>query len=633
MGAHKKAGIRKKLKNTSMSVAELDQKRLFESSEVFVERPVTWQAGSGLFYGFGILLIVLGLWMSLAGKPPAINDGILAAWRAGGLIVQGLGCMALFTAPKLGKIQWVFGAKMAAILITLGYVLWCARMIFAMAADAGGKAVWCLFDDAMISLRYAWNLAHGHGLVWNAGGEHVEGFTNLASTLLMALPSAVFSQQATVLAVQMMGLFTLVALGFFGYKLSLHLFKNEGKQQASWLAFLVLILGYLYFPNNYWALAGMEPVLAALCLTVAALILVGPEESAWRWLFPVALGVLSLIRPDAVVLAGFLWLFRVFQLLRRGRFGRLLTETLLASVFPLAALGFRKYYYGQWVPNTYVLKVEGIPLDWRWEISAKYIASLLGIMGPVLALAFWGALVGRSSVAWMFLILVAVNMSLAFWAVIDQPDLPRTQYVYAPFITSLLVLGIWKTSGWIFKSRRLLRNALTFGIALSLAIHLAWPWGKTIFFFEKPPFWFPQMQRVNQALTLKDVLKPEAKLGVFWAGILPYYSGCQGVDFLGKSDSVIAHKEPHLTFKALGHNKYDLNYSIVQLQPDFIETYYWHDEDQEAFVKKNYVPFGMSWLLKRSQNVDWAKAKERVPALELSDIPSMASNLSNKKKP
>src|SRR4051794_14323626 len=33
-------------------------------------------------------------------------------------------------------------------------------------------------DDAWITIRYAQNLADGHGLVWNPGGPRVEGFSN-----------------------------------------------------------------------------------------------------------------------------------------------------------------------------------------------------------------------------------------------------------------------------------------------------------------------------------------------------------------------------------------------------------------------------------------------------------------------
>src|SRR5262245_60209180 len=44
-----------------------------------------------------------------------------------------------------------------------------------------------VIDDAFISLRYARNLATGHGLVYNAG-ERVEGYTNFLWALFLALP-------------------------------------------------------------------------------------------------------------------------------------------------------------------------------------------------------------------------------------------------------------------------------------------------------------------------------------------------------------------------------------------------------------------------------------------------------------
>ena len=51
-----------------------------------------------------------------------------------------------------------------------------------------GRLYFNLFDDAMISMRYGWNLAHGRGLVWNAGDvERVEGYTNLLMTLVMSV--------------------------------------------------------------------------------------------------------------------------------------------------------------------------------------------------------------------------------------------------------------------------------------------------------------------------------------------------------------------------------------------------------------------------------------------------------------
>jgi len=58
--------------------------------------------------------------------------------------------------------------------------------IFKTSFLLNGERYFCLYDDAMISMRYAKNLAQGFGLVWNPGGERVEGFTNPLWVLFMA---------------------------------------------------------------------------------------------------------------------------------------------------------------------------------------------------------------------------------------------------------------------------------------------------------------------------------------------------------------------------------------------------------------------------------------------------------------
>ncbi len=57
----------------------------------------------------------------------------------------------------------------------------------------------------MISMRYAWNLSHGNGLVWNVG-EYVEGYTNLLMTLVMVPVTALFNKKDAVLVMQILGI-------------------------------------------------------------------------------------------------------------------------------------------------------------------------------------------------------------------------------------------------------------------------------------------------------------------------------------------------------------------------------------------------------------------------------------------
>src|SRR5919202_1675726 len=73
------------------------------------------------------------------------------------------------------------------IFIVLAYCIYAALFIFRTSYVIDGERYFSLFDDEMISMRYARNLALGSGFVWNPGGERVEGYSNLLWVLYMAL--------------------------------------------------------------------------------------------------------------------------------------------------------------------------------------------------------------------------------------------------------------------------------------------------------------------------------------------------------------------------------------------------------------------------------------------------------------
>src|ERR1700682_3186644 len=81
----------------------------------------------------------------------------------------------------LGRGQLWFAVTVVAFLI------YAALFIYRTSFVVHGERYFSLFDDAMISMRYARNLAHGYGLVWNPGGERVEGYTNPLWVLFMAM--------------------------------------------------------------------------------------------------------------------------------------------------------------------------------------------------------------------------------------------------------------------------------------------------------------------------------------------------------------------------------------------------------------------------------------------------------------
>ncbi|MBK8619703.1 MAG: hypothetical protein IPN96_22000 [Anaerolineales bacterium] len=111
-------------------------------------------------------------------------------------------------------------------LIVIGYIYYIYRYIIATSFLIGGTTYYVLFDDAMISMRYAYNLAHGLGPVWNAG-EHVEGFTNPLWVGIMALVHLLpIGLNQTSLVIQIIGASFLTLNLFLVKKITEH-FTND----------------------------------------------------------------------------------------------------------------------------------------------------------------------------------------------------------------------------------------------------------------------------------------------------------------------------------------------------------------------------------------------------------------------
>ncbi len=148
----------------------------------------------------------------------------------------------------------------------------------------GGVRYFSLFDDGMISMRYARNLAHGFGLVWNPGGARVEGFTNplwvfyMAAWHLLPVADAKISLAIQVTAISLLTA-NLVVVRHIALRVS-------GESEAAALGAIALT-GF-YLPLNNWSLQGME--VSVLVLTVSAAVLLclrcleDGATSAWMYL-------------------------------------------------------------------------------------------------------------------------------------------------------------------------------------------------------------------------------------------------------------------------------------------------------------------------------------------------------------
>ena len=520
---------------------------------------------------------------------------------------------------------WTNAALLA---IALGFVIWAARFIEATSLVAlDGRRYFALFDDAMISMRYAWNLAHGHGLVWNSG-ERVEGYTNLLMALVMAIPNALVEQRLAVLSVQAFGVVTMIGIAALTGQIAAWLVPDAPPQARAVVRLAGFAAVLLYYPLAYWSLMGMETgLLTLLLLAAAAALLVYRQNGDLRWArgMAVLLGLCYLTRPESLALAGLMLLTllaTVYTAPARIAWRQVVAVGVLFAALPLAQHIFRWWYYdGALFANTYTLKAEGLPLDEQIGYGWDYTAPFLREHALLLALAAAGVLLRRRIEMALFGAMAAVMIAYQIAVGGDVPawtywrmTAPVMPLVFALAIAALVTIARVRPVWWAATGA-----AVAGGIAFGVAVGRFWP----EMTFAVPPYQAPlNAINVDTALLIDTVTTPDASLGVFWAGTIPYYNPERyAIDYLGKSDPYVAALTPDPDDPMRGwpgHNKRDLAYSIQTLQPTYSEEFAIGNSDIRAWGREHYT------ALVHSQNrdlvlffktgdpaVNWAAALER----------------------
>ncbi len=280
--------------------------------------------------------------------------------------------------------------------ISIGFLIWSVVFIYRSSFIAvDGKRYFCLFDDAMISMRYAWNFSHGLGLVWNPG-EYTQGYTNLLMTLLMSLATLVFDKSTAALFIQISGTGFMLAIAFVIMKISDHIFQNEDCQRQSFLRILSFFCALSYYPLAYWSLMGMETGLLTLLLLLGILSAFNyTKRKNISFLFLVSgfFGLAYLTRNDSVVFAILVWAYITWETfpptpkVNVKGLKQLLTSISLYLTFIVGQLAFQYLYYGEMLPNTYTLKLTGISLLARVINGVRFVTPFLIVTAFILVLA------------------------------------------------------------------------------------------------------------------------------------------------------------------------------------------------------------------------------------------------------
>lgn len=273
-------------------------------------------------------------------------------------------------------------------------------LLTAAAAYTGYRLFFFLTDDAFIAFRYVSNRRLGYGYVWNPPPFlPVEGYTSWLWVALLDLVWSVTGVPPPDSANCVSLLFGLGTL-FLGYRFVARM-ALPAELARHRLLFLALVLLGCVTNRTFlaWLSSGLETSLFNFCFTLWIYhALAPPQQRGPGWVLWISLAttLAALARPDGLLaLAGTTTLLGLHLLKRRGPFRNRLGE--LAGALPLAGvplhLMWRRWTYGEWLPNTYYAKYTRPWPESGWRYAASFALEY--------ALWIWIGLALAAALAWI----------------------------------------------------------------------------------------------------------------------------------------------------------------------------------------------------------------------------------------
>jgi len=262
-------------------------------------------------------------------------------------------------------------------------------------------------DDSFISFRYAARLLEGKGLSWTEG-RPVEGYSNLLWVLVLAAVKKMTGGAFWVIALV---LNYLCSLG------SLWLMLRIVGRLTLYNTIALIWSGVLFAisaPIAIWINGGLEVPLVMLLL-MAALYCISPALHHASYGFVqmgragIWLGLLALARPDGIL---FTWAISAGLVVLARRLRPLFLLNAIVVLFYAGQLLFRLSYYGEWVPNTALVKI-GFTLPRAWE-GVLYDGGMLLPFGPMVLASLLYRHSNNRPIRFFFMVITIISLYLAF---------------------------------------------------------------------------------------------------------------------------------------------------------------------------------------------------------------------------
>jgi hypothetical protein len=427
-------------------------------------------------------------------------------------------------ASTLLRSAWILAAGLAAAIAAVEIVLFFRFTV----------------DDALISLRFARNVATGLGLVYNPG-DRVEGFSN---PLLVLLEAAAFRAGWD-------GIIFSKALGLVAYAVILLLLLARVRRRASVdggfavLATAAVAIAGASFGLTFYATSGLETVPFGALLLALVLVSSARPTSVAPWLILI---LVALSRPEglayALVPALAAWLERRTEH-GDGRRG-IIAGLVISGLALCVCLAARWWYYGSLVPNTFYAK-----MPWTHDVGESTLWPLRGLDDiadfsravslPLLVVTLALGVPHRSlsRPAHLSLATLAIGLLFQKWAGGDWMIGAR---FLVPLIPIATLIWIETLSRWAH--RVTISPALTVaGVCVSLLTLLSHA-NDSLTFLQTSDFRRAQMSGdvlLPLGMWIHEHVPPEWTLVSGAIGAVGYYGECRIVDWQGLVSRPVSH--------------------------------------------------------------------------------------------
>jgi hypothetical protein len=494
--------------------------------------------------------------------------------------------------------------------------------------------VFAVADDVYITADYARTFAAGHGLRWFPQGPRVEGITSPLWAFVLTPFHLVPHHDEHWLGLYVVAL-NAVLLAMTAYWLARLLEPifdasdgRPGRARGVLAWAFVVAAPFAAAALVWWSAQGFEVALVALLSVMSFAEALEPPERLRERRIAVLLGLAFWTRMDAMMTCApalllVLWKLRASR--RAFRFAGWL------AAFAAFLILSRKLYYGEWLPNTYYLKITGWPLAKRLPFGffqnrvALYYYLFAGV--PFLAFAWRSLPVATRP----YLLGLLPSFLTLLYSTHNGGDFAWIAIGYDRHCAAALPLLVFSIGAVLFSVRsdakiRVLLAALGTAFAFG-PVSGRWITGISmndgkLLQALNPASRVPQDTFlgwiISDAMLAKLVTHPPARFAVCAAGAAVYFSHRDGVDVLGKNDPHVAHlaaadrrgpdSRCFRSFAPSGHNKEDIGYSFTHFTPDISVV------EPPAISRDRYVSFVVGghkfFGLDGSDAIDWTQVKD-----------------------